>query len=145
MLETHARAEKERTEASGLISDEQVQQVYQQFVDAYSRGDVRGILQLLAPNWRGGDGADSRDVENYLNNSFKVFTRIQYRISGFTAQKRGDGTMQVSYSVVITGENSRRRLKPHREERQITEHVGLIQGQPRILQTISGSQWLRAK
>lgn len=145
MLETHARAEKERTEASGLISDEQAQQVYQQFVDAYSRGDVRGILQLLAPNWRGGDGADSRDVENYLNNSFKVFTRIQYRISGFTAQKRGDGTMQVSYSVVITGENSRRRLKPHREERRITENVGLIQGQPRILQTISGSQWLRAK
>ena len=128
--------------ASFGISNAQIQSLYQSFVDAYGRGDIRAILGLLANDWHGGDGADTRDVEDTLINSFKVFDRIQYRISGFSVQPIGDDQAQVSYSVKIIGDNSRQRLH-HEEESQIVEVVGLVDGKPRILRTISGQQWLR--
>ncbi len=124
------------------ISNAQIQTLYQSFVDAYGRGDIRTILSLLASDWHGGDGADTRDVEDTLINSFKVFDRIQYRISGFSVQPLGDDQAQISYSVKIIGDNSRQRLH-HEEESQIVEIVGLVDGKPRILRTISGQQWLR--
>lgn len=119
----------------------QVQAFYQSFVDAYGRGDTRGLLALLAPDWQGGDGADLRDVEALLENSFRVFERIQYRISGFSVRPAA-GRVVVSYRVKIVGEHLRLRLH-HEEESDIVEEVGLIGGQPRILRTLSGSQWLR--
>lgn len=128
--------------ASFGISNAQIQTLYQSFVDAYGRGDIRTILSLLASDWHGGDGADTRDVEDTLINSFKVFDRIQYRISGFSVQPLGDDQAQISYSVKIIGDNSRQRLH-HEEESQIVEIVGLVDGKPRILRTISGQQWLR--
>jgi len=128
--------------ASFGISNAQIQTLYQSFVDAYGRGDIRAILSLLASDWHGGDGADIRDVEDTLINSFKVFDRIQYRISGFSSRQIGDDQAQVSYSVKIIGENSHQRLH-HEEESQIVEVVGLVDGKPRILRTLSGQQWLR--
>ncbi|MFV0370703.1 MAG: hypothetical protein ACK5JI_03550 [Azonexus sp.] len=119
----------------------QVQAFYQRFIDAYGRGDTRGLLALLAPDWQGGDGADLRDVEALLENSFRVFERIQYRISGFSVRPAA-GRVVVSYRVKIVGEHLRLRLH-HEEESDIVEEVGLIGGQPRILRTLSGSQWLR--
>ncbi|HAU29772.1 MAG TPA: hypothetical protein DCW68_06680 [Rhodospirillaceae bacterium] len=124
------------------ISNPQIQALYQSFITAYGASDLRGILALLGPDWQGGDGSDARDVEEYLSNSFRVFDRIQYKISGFTAKTLGDGSAQVSYSVKIAGENRRQHLT-HEEESQIVEQVGLVDGQPRILRTISGNQWLR--
>lgn len=124
------------------ISNQQVQQLYQTFVSAYGRGDIRGVLALLADDWHGGDGADLRDVEDTLINSFKVFDRIQYRISGFSVRPSGENSVQVSYSVKIVGDNSRQRLH-HEESSQVVEEVGLVDGKPRILRTLSGSQWLR--
>jgi|GEM_PF-3643463 len=123
------------------VSDSQVQELYQNFVDAYGRGDIRSILGLLASDWQGGDGADVRDVEDMLINSFKVFDRIQYRISNFSAQPSENSTVRVSYSVTIIGDNSRQQLH-HEESSQIVEEVGLIGGKPRILRTLSGNQWL---
>jgi|GEM_PF-4926491 len=119
-----------------------VHTLYQNFVDAYGRGDIRSILGLLASDWQGGDGADVRDVEDMLINSFKVFDRIQYRISNFSAQPGGNDKVNVSYSVRIIGENSRQRLR-HEESSLVVEEVGLVDGKPRILRTLSGSQWLR--
>lgn len=127
---------------SFTISNEQIQTLYQNFIDAYGRGDIRGVLALLASDWQGGDGADTRDVEDMLINSFKVFDRIQYRISNFSAQPLGNDTVRVSYRVSIVGENSRQRLQ-HEESSQIVEEVGLVDGKPRILRTLSGSQWIR--
>lgn len=124
------------------ITSAQVKALYQSFINAYARGDVRALLSLLAPDWQGGDGSDIYDVEQYLTNSFRVFERIQYRISGFSARPSADGGMQVVYNVKITGQNSRQRLQ-HEETAKIVEQVALIDGKPRIIRTISGSQWLR--
>ena len=123
------------------ITSQQIQSLYQNFINAYGRGDLRGLLRLLADDWEGGDGSDVRDVENYLSNSFRMFERIQYRISGFSAQPSGE-VARVSYSVRIIGENRRQRLT-HEENVQVVEEVGLVNGEPRILRTISGTQWLR--
>jgi len=128
--------------ASFTINNAQIQELYQSFVSAYGRGDIRTLLGLLADDWQGGGGADRRDVEDTLINSFKVFDRIQYRISGFSARPIGNDRMQVSYSVKIIGENSRQRLT-HEETSQVVEEVGLVDGKPRILRTLSGTQWLR--
>lgn len=119
-----------------------VRDLYQDFINAYGRGDVRGLLRLMADDWRGGDGSDPYDVEEYLTNSFRVFDRIQYRISGFSAQPQGNNLVRVTYDVSIVGENRRQRLT-HEEKVRVVEEVGLVDGEPRILRTISGSQWLR--
>ncbi len=124
------------------ISNDQIQRLYQDFINAYGKGDLRGLLRLLGPEWQGGDGADLRDVEEVLINSFRVFERIQYRVSGFSATTLADGTAQVSYKVDIIGENRRQRLK-HTESSNVVELVGIVDGQPRILRTLSGTQWLR--
>ncbi len=124
------------------VDNTRIQQLYQSFIDAYGRGDLRGLLALLAPDWQGGDGSDLRDVEEYLTNSFRVFDRIQYRISGFSARHVGDGRAQVTYTVTIRGENRRQRLT-HEESSRVVEEVGLVDGKPVILRTLSGSQWLR--
>ncbi|MDZ4201318.1 MAG: hypothetical protein U1C96_04130 [Gallionella sp.] len=119
-----------------------IQQLYQDFINAYGRGDLRGLLGLLSPNWQGGDGSDIRDVEEYLSNSFRIFDRIQYRISGFSVQSASEGRVQVSYSVRIIGENRRQRLN-HEESSQVVEEVGLVAGKLAILRTLSGRQWLK--
>lgn len=149
--ELEAQAQRQRAEEAARLEREQlsreavmsaVPKLYQDFVDAYGRGDLRGLMRLLASDWRGGDGADLRDVEEYLTNSFRVFDRIQYRISGFSATPLGEGRVQVKYSVRIVGENRRQRLE-HEERSDVVEEVGLIDGQARILRTLSGTQWLR--
>lgn len=124
------------------ITEEQTRGLYQEFVTAYGRGDVRQLIRLLANDWQGGDGSDIRDVEEYLINSFRVFERIQYRISSFDARPTGKNTFQVSYTARITGENRRQRLV-HEENIQIVEEVGLVEDSPKILRTLSGSQWLK--
>lgn len=142
LLEQHL-AHSRSPQGAPRISDEQVRMLYQSFIDAYARGDVRALLGLLAPDWQGGDGADLRDVEDYLSNSFRVFERIQYRISGFQVlASSSDGSVRVGYSVRIVGENRRQRMN-HEESSRVVEEVGLIDGQPRILRTLSGTQWLR--
>lgn len=137
-------AERQRREAErpADITQEQVRALYEAFVRAYGRGDTRALLNLLAPDWRGGDGADRRDVEALLGQSFRVFDRIQYRIARMSLQPEAGGGMRVSYRVQIIGENRRQRLE-HTEEADIIEIVALVDGEPRILRTLSGRQWLR--
>lgn len=141
-LQVHAAELLDMDRAQGQISNAQIQTLYQNFINAYGSRDLHALLALLGPDWQGGDGADTRDVEEYLSNSFRVFDKIEYRISGFSAKPLGDGSAQVSYAVKISGENRRQRLT-HEEESQIVELVGLVDGQARILRTISGNQWLR--
>ncbi|MCK6390486.1 MAG: hypothetical protein L6Q40_05600 [Azonexus sp.] len=124
-----------------MPSSEQIQTLYQQFIDAYANGNLQGLLRLLAPSWTGGDGSDIRDVEDYLTNAFKMFERIQYRISSFSMSPRENGRVQISYSVTIIGENHRQNLK-HEETSKVIEEIGLQEGKPVILRTLSGKQWL---
>ena len=123
------------------VTVSQVEHFYQLFTGSYRRRDVRGILRLLADNWTGGDGADILDVEEYLNNSFRVFDTLDYRISNLRAEQIGDN-MRVRYDVNIIGENRRQRLK-HEENMTIIEELGIINGEVRILRTLSGRQWLQ--
>lgn len=124
------------------VSNEQIQSLYQDFINAYGRGNLRGLIALLDENWSGGDGADIRDAEDVLVNSFKVFDSIQYRISAFKTQALADGTAQISYQVRIIGQNRRQQLV-HEEESNIVEIVGLKNGRAKILRTLSGNQWLK--
>ncbi len=130
------------TQGATDVTLEQVHAFYQEFIDAYGRGDQRALLQFLAPGWRGSDGSSVRDVENYLSNSFRVFDRIQYRITGFSVEAADGGRLRVSYSVRIVGENQRQRLR-HEESSEVVEELGLVDGSLRILRSLSGSQWLR--
>lgn len=141
-----AKSKLARTPVSSptpVIDEAAIQSLYQEFINAYARGDIRGILRLLGPDWTGGDGADVRDVESYLGNSFRVFDRIQYRISGFSASPNpATGIIVVRYNVKIIGQHLRHNLH-HEEESSIVEELGVVDGAPRILRTLSGSQWLR--
>lgn len=127
---------------SSSASNEQIQTLYQNFITAYGQGNHRALIALLDAGWTGGDGADVRDAEDALVNSFKVFEQIQYRVSGFNVQALGDGTSQVSYQLKIIGHNRRQNLE-HVEESAVVEIVGLVDGKPRILRTLSGQQWIR--
>lgn len=124
------------------VSNEQIQSLYQDFITAYGNGNLRGLISLLDENWTGGDGADIRDVEDVLINSFKVFDRIQYRISAFKSQPLADGTSQISYQVNIIGQNRRQNLT-HEESSNVVEIVGLSNGRAKILRTVSGNQWMK--
>lgn len=130
------------SESEPGISQEEIKGMYQEFINFYARGDVHGLLKLLAPGWQGGDGSDIRDVEEYLTNSFRVFERIQYRISGFSVRPSSDGRLQVMYNVKIIGQNSKQRMK-HEEEARIVEEVAKVDGKLCIMRTLSGSQWLK--
>ncbi|WP_415033269.1 hypothetical protein [Azonexus sp.] len=123
-------------------SNEQIQKLYQEFITAYGQGNHRSLMALLDDAWTGGDGADKRDAEDALVNSFKVFEQIQYRVSGFNVRALNDGTSQVSYQLKIIGHNRRQNLE-HVEESAVVEIVGLVDGKPRILRTLSGNQWIR--
>lgn len=127
---------------SSSASNEQIQTLYQNFITAYGQGNHRALIALLDAGWTGGDGADVRDAEDALVNSFKVFEQIQYRVSGFNVQTLGNGTSQVSYQLKIIGHNRRQNLE-HVEESAVVEIVGLVDGKPRILRTLSGQQWIR--
>lgn len=140
-LEQERREQEARRQAMA-VTQEQVRGFYQSFIDAYARGNTRQLLNLLAPDWRAGDGADRRDVEALLGNSFRVFERIQYRILNMSLQPEPDGSMRVYYRVEIVGENRRQRLT-HTEHAEIVEIVGWADGEVRILRTLSGRQWLQ--
>lgn len=143
-LSPHENIVRERASRPkiAVVSDEQIQTLYQDFINAYGRGNLQGLIALLDENWTGGDGADIRDAEDVLINSFKVFEDIQYRISAFKAQALADGTTQISYQVRIIGQNRRQQLV-HEEESNIVEIVGLKNGRAKILRTLSGNQWLK--
>lgn len=137
--EEERQRQVEEVASAGL---DRVRSLYAEFASAYSNGDVDGVIGLLADNWQGAGDAIIEDVQTNLDNSFRVFDRIAYRIQNLQIMPLGDGTYKVSYQAEISGEVRRPRLK-HAESVNMVEMVGEAGGQLRILKTLSGSHFIR--
>jgi hypothetical protein len=126
-------------ESSG---DALVRKLYQDFATAYQARNLRGVLRFMTPDWRASDGSDLRDLEDILDNSFRVFNSIVFAMSGLSITPAGDGRFTVRYAATITGRINQMNLN-HQETAQVEDTVILTPAGPRILASHGGRIWLK--
>ncbi|MDD5389398.1 MAG: hypothetical protein PHD37_08635 [Gallionellaceae bacterium] len=122
--------------------DAAVRKLYQDFASTYQARNLSGLLRYMTEDWKASDGSDLRDLEDVLGNSFRVFDRIQFAISGLAIRPAGQGRYGVSYTATITGHLDQMNLK-HQESAQVEDIVVLTQDGPKIQATRGGRLWLQ--
>ncbi|MDP2431446.1 MAG: hypothetical protein Q8O33_05395 [Pseudomonadota bacterium] len=122
--------------------DAVVRKLYQDFAAAYQARNLNSLLRHMTADWKAADGSDLRDLEDILDNSFRVFDRIQFGISGLSIQQMGQGLYRLSYTATITGLINQMNLK-HQESAQIEDSVTLTPDGPKIQSTRGGRLWLQ--
>jgi hypothetical protein len=144
-VEAAEKARREQEEAQKLAAQagtESVRKLYQDFAASYQARNLRGVLRFMTPDWRAADGSDLRDLEDILDNSFRVFNSIVFAISGLTIAPAGDGRFSVSYAATITGRINQMNLN-HQETARVEDTVILTPGGPKIQATRGGRIWLK--
>ena len=82
------------------------------------------------------------DLEDILDNSFRVFNSIVFAMSGLSITPAGDGRFTVRYAATITGRINQMNLN-HQETAQVEDTVILTPAGPRILASHGGRIWLK--
>jgi hypothetical protein len=119
---------------------EEIRNFYQSFADAYSSKDIDALVAKLSESWTSATGSDLMDLEDIIDNSFSIFDRIEYGVSGLTIQPVESGQFEVKYQSKIVGYISDQGIH-HTEVTEITEILGYEDGEIRILKTTSGQFW----
>lgn len=99
---------------------------------------------LVGAKWQSSaaHGTDLRDFEDILDNSFRVFDRVVFELSGLTITPASAGHYHVSYSATITGDINQMNLK-HQETAQVQDTVVVTPAGAKIQQTRGGRIWLK--
>ena len=124
------------------VDDAAVRALYARFAQAYANRDTAGVLAQLDENWRSADGSTIWDVEESLDNSFRVFNEVKYRIAGLSVSRQSDGTFLVVYQSTITGKIYGMDME-HVEKGTVREVVGGTGGNMKVLRTLSGRYSMR--
>jgi hypothetical protein len=135
-----AHAEQARQAEQAAISN--VQKLYQDFASAYQARNLSGLLRYMTDDWKAADGSDLRDLEDILDNSFRVFDRVTFAVTGLSIQAGQEGRYNVSYSATITGHINQMNIK-HQETAQVQDTVILTPAGPKIESTRGGRIWLK--
>ena len=120
----------------------EVQLFYEKFRNAYSNRDVIGVISFLSDDWETSDGSTISDVEEILENSFRMFDEVQYHISNLNVSEMSNDNYQVSYHSSIIGKIYRMNIE-HKEENDVIEVIGPVNGKMKILRTLNGRYWMR--
>ncbi len=128
-------AERERQERLNKVKD-----FYERFASNYSRRDLTAVISMLDSNWSAEDGSTILDLEETLDNSFRVFDEVECQISNIRVTSHEDNVIRVQYTINITGHIYRNRIR-HKENSQVTEKVHLDNGRTVILSTLGGRFW----
>jgi hypothetical protein len=138
-----ARLEREAAEQQKAKAGlESIRKFYQDFATTYQARNLRGLLRYMTSDWKAADGSDLRDLEDILDNSFRVFDRIVFAVTGLGIQAGDGGRYSVSYSVTITGHINQMNLN-HQETAQVEDTVILTPDGPKIQATRGGRIWLK--
>jgi hypothetical protein len=120
-----------------------VHQLYQDFAAAYEARNLGRLVRLMAPDWHADDGSDLRDLEDNLDNSFRVFDRKGFRVDNLNIQPLDDRYFQVSYQLTIIGQIFQMNLK-HEETFSVQDLVVVEpDGTGRIKSTSGGRLWMQ--
>lgn len=88
-----------------------------------SAGGGGCVGKLLArPEFEGGHASANDYLEDVLDNSFRVFDRIEFALTGLRIRVLGQGRYAVSYSVAITG-HIHQLNRQHKESGQVEDVV----------------------
>ncbi len=143
--EEERRREEERAAAAAAERERQerlnkVQDFYERFARNYSRRDLTAVIRMLDSNWSAEDGSTILDLEETLDNSFRVFDEVECQISNVRVISHEDNVVRVQYTINITGHIYRNRIR-HEENSQVSEKVRLDNGRTVILRTLGGQFW----
>lgn len=133
LLKAHAELAMKQTGA--------VQKFYEEFAQTYSSKNLGRLTRMMASDWRT-DGADLADLEDTLDNSFRVFDRIQFRIQGLSIQPAGPDRFEASYTATITGQINQLGLK-HEETANVRDTLVNTPEGLKIQSTHGGRLWLQ--
>ncbi|MCK4810382.1 MAG: FecR domain-containing protein [Candidatus Omnitrophica bacterium] len=121
--------EKEQKKAeeggiSNLIIDK-VKELYEEFKNAYSQGDINGVLNCVARDWESSGGQSFYDLDDRLNNIFSTFEQFQVDMSGFSIQPSDDPeyVAKVSYYMKIEASLLSDPSIKHHEEGDVIEYI----------------------
>ncbi|HOE18148.1 MAG TPA: hypothetical protein PLX02_12940 [Syntrophorhabdaceae bacterium] len=134
--EEQKKAEAEKKKAETHVAA--VQNLYNQFKQAYESKSVSAVMRFLSSQWSSGDGGSISDLQRQLQKTFNMFDDIRFTIQNLKINKTAEGQYRVNYDVTITSRIYKRNLK-HEEKSNIDEEVTIDQsGQPKISRTLGG-------
>lgn len=118
-----------------------IQELYRRFAQEYSAKNLSSLMSLLSDEWASSsDGTTIMDLEVTLGNSFSIFNEVKCTIDSLYISPAGVNTYRVDYTITIQGENYENDIK-HVEKSSVSEEVKIINGKPKISQTLSGKYW----
>ncbi len=128
------------TDGQAVMEQQQIQDFYQQFREAYEARDSTRLMGFMGDDWEAGDGTTLMDLEDNLRRSFNTFDEIRFEIGSLTINPAGEGLFNVQYEVTISSRIFRRNIQ-HEEKSSVVEEVRVTDGRPHISRTLGGRFW----
>jgi hypothetical protein len=137
--EEQRRAEEEKKKAEADVAV--VQNLYNQFKQAYESRNDALVVSFLSNDWRATDGSTIADLQANLRRTFRVFDEIRYNIQNLKIGSAGGGTFSASYDLTITSRIFKRNIK-HEEKSSVVDEIILdASGKAKIARTVGGAFW----
>lgn len=126
-IEEKKKEEEQKKEKEESFTDveKQVKALYEEFKQAYSRGDINGVVKCISQDWESSTGQGFYDLDSRLNRIFSTFDRLTVDLSGFSVSPSDDPdyAARVSYHIKIEGSLlSNPRIK-HHDEGDVIDYI----------------------
>jgi hypothetical protein len=123
------------------IKIQKIQDFYNQFKQAYESRSESQVMDLISDDWDAGDGTTLSDLEVNFRRIFSIFDSISCSISNIQVFPVSENMYNVSYDIVINGDNYERNLH-HEEKSSVNEQVIIDKsGKVKINKTLNGRFW----
>ena len=118
-----------------------VKAFYDQFKRAYESKNDSKLMSYISDKWNSNDGTSLDDLQDHLQQSFKVFDEIHFTFSGLKVEPVDQMRYKVSYDLVITGRIYKNNIK-HEEKSSVSEELGYNdKGKLLIFRNLDGRFW----
>ncbi len=139
-ISDYIEEEQKEPEEGGLSREiiDKVRELYEEFKNSYSQGDINGVLKCVSRDWESSGGQSFYDLDDRLNNIFLTFERLDVNMSGFSIQPSEDPeyVARVSYSMKIEAFLFSDPSIKHHEEGDVIEYIKKEGGKYLIAKTV---------
>lgn len=127
------------------VSEEEAKQIinslYNDLKNAYESKSASRVLALIDPSWRSPEGEGISDLQEHLNNIFRIFNEIKFNITSLNIKEEEPGIYSVFYNLEMVSRIYSKNIK-REEKSSVSEKVKIEKGKAKIIKTDTGSYWM---
>ncbi|MCX7647598.1 MAG: hypothetical protein N2Z60_03185, partial [Elusimicrobiales bacterium] len=107
----------------------------------YESKSTSRVLALIDPSWQSPEGEGTSDLQEHLNNIFRIFNEIKFNITSLNIKEEETGIYSVFYNLEMVSRIYSKNIK-REEKSSVSEKVKIEKGKAKIIKTDTGSYWM---